>query len=405
MSPPAVTRTGLGADGSLASRWFAWSRRNAARIDAALAAVVTMLGLLGSLTTEEGLVAVVLAVGTTVPIAWRRSRPALSGFTIAVFAYAQLLLIGQPQLATIGVLFAAYGLAAYAHAWAARLGLVLGALGMGMYGYISTYEGAAPQARAANVLFAVVLITVVWTFGMIRRFRMSEVAGLTERARLLELEREQEMKLAAISERTRIAREMHDIVAHSLTVVIAQADGGRYAAAAHPDAAAEALSQISATGRQALSDMRALLAVLRESDQRDLASAPGINDIETLIEDVRRSGVTITLRQNGEPREISTGAGLTAYRIVQESLTNVLKHVGPMATASVTLEWGANALAIAIIDDGRGLAGILPKHDSAGQGVIGMQERAQLYGGSLHARPHDAGGFEVRAVLPYNPSR
>ncbi|MBB3035613.1 sensor histidine kinase [Hoyosella altamirensis] len=401
MAGPSVPAAGKAADGSFVSRWFAWSRRNAMRIDVGIAIFVSLFGLLGVLATADRLLELVLALGMTVPLAWRRRNPEISGFTVAVFAYASLALIGEPRPAAVGVLFAAYGLAAYGSTLAARAGIVAGALGMGIMGVLNTYEGAPMQARIANVVFAVILITVVWTFGMIRRFRINEVAGLTERARLLELEREQEMKLAAVEERTRIAREMHDIVAHSLTVVIAQADGGRYAGATNPDAAVDALSQISSTGRQALTDMRALLAVLREGDSRDLASAPGIDDIPPLLEDYRRSGVSTTLRVTGSPREISTGAALTAYRIVQESLTNVLKHVGPMATAEVRLSWGESELTVTITDDGRGLAGILPKPEAPGQGVLGMKERAQLYGGSVSAGPGEGGGYEVRASLPY----
>ncbi|WP_149360726.1 sensor histidine kinase [Lolliginicoccus suaedae] len=404
-SAPDPPREQRRAGAGLVERWFRFTRAYWLGIDIAIAAIVT----LAALGSQSGLFAgpheVLLALLMTVPLAWRRLRPAWSGFLIAAAAYLHLLVFQDTTSAGLGVLFAVYGLAAYAGPWASRIAWPLAALGVGMAAYLSAISfDRDPRSASINVLSIVALTTVVYLFGLIRRFRINEVAGLTERARLLELEREQETKLAAITERTRIAREMHDIVAHSLTVVIAQADGGRYAARASPAAATEALAQISATGRQALTDMRALLSVLRDGSPRETGSTPAAGEIPALIDDMRRSGLDIELAVEGEARDLPAGPSLTAYRIVQESLTNVLKHAGPRARVTVAIEWTDTALRLSITDDGKGIAGILPRPDTAGQGVRGMQERASLYGGDVTARPLDGGGYVVNARLPLAPA-
>ncbi|MBD8506588.1 sensor histidine kinase [Hoyosella sp. G463] len=402
MAPaPASPRDQRRAGAGLVERWFRFTRARWLGIDIAIAAVVTLAALASQSGLFTGPHEVVLALLMTVPLAWRRLRPAWSGFTIAAAAYLHLLIFQDSTSAGLGVLFAVYGLAAYAGPWASRIAWPLAALGVGVSAYLSAAEfDREPRSAAINIVSVVALTTVVYLFGLIRRFRINEVSGLTERARLLELEREQETKLAAITERTRIAREMHDIVAHSLTVVIAQADGGRYAARASPEAATEALEQISATGRQALTDMRALLSVLRDGSPRETGSTPSAEDIPALIEDMRRSGLDVELVIDGEAREVPAGPSLTAYRIVQESLTNVLKHAGPRARVTVAIEWTDTALRLRITDDGQGLAGILPRPETAGQGVRGMQERASLYGGDVTAGPLDGSGYEVTARLP-----
>jgi signal transduction histidine kinase len=249
-----------------------------------------------------------------------------------------------------------------------------------------------------------VLVVACWAIGTVKRGRIQREAAMLERAQLLELERDQEMRLAATTERARIAREMHDVVAHSLSVVIAQADGGRYAGRADPEAAVGALEQIAATGRQALADMRALLGVLREDGGQEFAPQPDVAAVPGLVEDVRRSGLDIDLLVEGEPRDLPTGSQLAAYRIVQESLTNVLKHAGPASRAWVRLQWRADALEVSVLDDGRGAAAMLAP-DGNGQGLIGMRERAVLHGGRLETGPRHGGGFGVHAVLPYRRRR
>jgi signal transduction histidine kinase len=238
----------------------------------------------------------------------------------------------------------------------------------------------------------------------VRRLGRLEVERLSERARLLEIEREQEARLAATDERARIAREMHDVVAHSLSVTISQADGGRYAARTDPGAAITALETISATGRQALADMRVLLGVLRQDDAHELAPQPDTDAIPGLVQQVSTGGLEVRFDVTGRPRALPPGPSLASYRIVQESLTNVLKHGGPQAHAAVWLNWRDDGLEIRVEDDGRG-AGALPLDrgaaNGAGQGLLGMRERAALHGGQLHAGPREGGGWRVHALLPY----
>ncbi|GGC66157.1 sensor histidine kinase [Hoyosella rhizosphaerae] len=388
---------------SFVERWFAFTRRHWLGIDIGLAAFVTLFGLFGVLAGASHPIDLVVALGLTIPLAWRRMRPALSGYTVAAFAFLSLAVSDTNPPAAVGVLFALYGLAAYSSPLASRLAYPLAIVGMSLAALAPSmsYERSF-GATVINVAFASAVATAVYLSGLVRRYRINEVAGLTERARLLEIEREQETRLAAITERTRIAREMHDIVAHSLTVVIAQADGGRYAAKSDVGAAIDALTQISATGRQALTDMRALLSVLRDDSPRETSSTPQVGDIAALVKEVRRSGLDIAVNTEGEPRELPSGVSLTAYRIVQESLTNVLKHAGPIATVSIDMHWTNDALKLEVVDDGKGIAGILPKAEGVGQGIRGMQERARLYGGVVDAQPTASGGYKVSATLPYS---
>jgi signal transduction histidine kinase len=198
---------------------------------------------------------------------------------------------------------------------------------------------------------------------------------------------------------------MHDVVAHSLSVVIAQADGGRYAGQADPTSATQALEQISATGRQALTDMRTLLGVLREDGGEQYAPQPDVDAVPQLVTDVRASGLDVDLIVEGTPQPLSAGPQLAAYRIVQESLTNVLKHAGPASRAWVRLQWRPDALEVAVLDDGRGASAAIAEPDGMGHGVLGMRERAELHGGRLTAGPRHGGGYGVHATLPYRSPR
>ncbi|RVW05228.1 sensor histidine kinase [Rhodococcus xishaensis] len=384
----------------LSERWYRWSAAHAVAIDRVEAALLSLICL--AVADAGGAAEIVISLGMTVPLAWRRSRTVESGFVIAGFAVLHLLAVDTLMPSSIAVPIALYGFAAYAPRWSSYTALALSIFGATAAGvrYFAFAESGW-QGVAVLSAFAVVFVLAVWAFGDLRRVRIQELEGLAERARLLELERAQEAELAALGERTRIAREMHDIVAHSLTVVIAQADGGRYGAAQNPQAAIAALETISSTGRQALTDMRALLSVLREDRPREFSTMPGADDIDCLVAELRRSGLDVVLDLTGKPRELSPGAGLTAYRIVQESLTNVLKHAGPGAQARVELNWREGELELVVTDDGRGGAAALIEASPGGQGVIGMAERANLHGGKLRAGPLAGGGYRVRGQLPY----
>jgi signal transduction histidine kinase len=256
------------------------------------------------------------------------------------------------------------------------------------------------------------LTLTTFAFSLVRRARRDQIDALQERARRLEAERDQQAVSAAAEERARIAREMHDIVAHSLSVIIAQADGGRYAGQAEPAAAVRSLTTIAETGRAALVDMRRLLGVLRtdEPDEPDdvptgrlpaLRPQPAVDEVADLVDQVRASGLEVSMVRMGTPRTLPPGTGVAVYRICQESLTNVLKHAGPAAHATVLLQWGARSLILEVNDDGRGAAAA---DDGAGQGAVGMRERAAMLGGTLTLGPRPGGGFRVRTEIPIPPA-
>jgi signal transduction histidine kinase len=209
---------------------------------------------------------------------------------------------------------------------------------------------------------------------------------------------------AVAEERTRISREMHDIVAHSLSVMIAQADGGRYAGASDPAAALGALDAIAKTGRDALRDMRGIVRVLREGpdDQTmELRPAPHVRDLQDLITESRQAGLNVTLVRVGHPRYLPPGVGAALQRIAQEALTNAMKHAGPGAEVIVTERWQAERIELSISDDGRGAAA---PNDGDGHGLLGMRERAEMLGGRLRAGPGPTGGFSVVADVPLPPA-
>ncbi|MCK8670048.1 histidine kinase [Rhodococcus sp. HM1] len=386
----------------LIERWSRWSRAHVATIDGVVAVLLAVAGVAGAVTGHEGARGVLVALALTGPLAWRRTRPVLSGGLVAAAAYAHLLVLPQMSvIVPIAVPASVYALAAYAPRWAANGALSAAAIGGAAAGvkYMGQYEGRTLFETVAAAVFVAVLLAGIWAFGRMRGLRLREMESLTERNRLLELDRLKEAELAATQERTRIAREMHDIVAHSLTAMIAQADGGRYAAASDPEAAAGALTTIAETGRRALTDMRSLLSVLREDTPREFTATPGLDDLDALVGQMRGSGLDVTYTVAGQARDLPVGTQLSVYRIVQESLTNVLKHAGPHAHADVRLDWRPDVLVVEVVDDGRGAAALV-QSPPGGQGLTGVEERARLHGGRAVAGPRDGGGYRVRAELP-----
>ncbi len=341
-----------------------------------------------------------ISAGLILPLALRRVRPEWTGILVFSTAFVQWVFAIPIQAAQIGVLVALHALAAYGRRGAARTGLVvcLIAAPLAAVRYVITFETAVPLTIGMAAL-----VLAAWAVGDLQRVRRQQLDALRDRAHRLEVEREQEARLAAADERARIAREMHDVVAHSLSVVIAQADGGRYAAADDPQAAVRACDTISQTGRSALTEMRRLLGVLRTGDGPNRAPTPGLDDIDDLIGGVRDSGLEVRHTSTGTQRPVSTGVALAVYRIVQEALTNVLKHAGPDVVAEVRLDWTPGGLMLAIADNGRGAAADSSLRQDAGgpgHGVPGMTERAALYGGRLQAGPVPGGGYLVRAHFP-----
>ncbi|MEE6287573.1 sensor histidine kinase [Georgenia sp. MJ173] len=360
---------------------------------------------------------VLASIVMPVALYWRRTNPVASAVVVYTAALGHFAL-GAPVLFTDLLIFVAlYSVTAHGPVWAGRLALGGGFIGALLQGSVfagtsgpglggEPIDARLVAANPGTVVYTAGLIGVLcllaWALGLLRRSRLAHTETLAERARRLEIERDQQAQIATAAERSRIAREMHDVVAHSLSVVIAQADGGRYAAPADPDAAVRALTTISETGRAALSDMRKILGVLRAPADDD-ASASAITpqpidaDLDTLVEQVRSAGLPCSVVRMGHARPLPPGTGLTVHRICQEALTNVLKHGGPSATATVMLQWGPQQLTIQVDDTGRGAAAT---SDGLGHGILGMRERVELFAGTIEAGPRPGGGFRVRAVIP-----
>ena len=230
------------------------------------------------------------------------------------------------------------------------------------------------------------------------RYRRAYYAALEGRAARLERERDAQAQIAAAAERARIARELHDVVAHNVSVMVVQADGASYALDNSPERARQALLAIASTGRQALTEMRRMLGVLRSDDgATGVAPLPGIAQLGELLEQTRATGLAVSFTVQGVPAPLPGGLALAAYRIVQESLTNTRKHGGPAASAEVLLRYCEDALTLQITDDGHGAA---TAADGAGHGLTGMRERVALYSGTLDAGPLPGGGYQVTARLP-----
>lgn len=365
--------------------------------------------------------AVVTTLAITVPLAWRRVSPAISAALVYGAVLLQMLL-GPALLlpADLLVLVSLYSVTVHGPRWARRTaiwGAVAGSVLLGVL--IARRDGIDAFASTAYTVFALLTFLVVWALALVRRSRLLRIEALVDRARQAEIDRDQQSQLATAAERARIAREMHDIVAHSLSVVIAQADGGRYAAASDPQAATRALATIGDIGRAALTDMRRLLGVLRTEDGAGHDDPPGVlpapgtrsipavtpqpaeGDVENLVAQLRDTGMNISFARLGTPRNLPPGAGLTVYRIAQESLTNVLKHAGPAPHVTVLLAWNPGSVVLEVADDGRGASA---DSDGRGHGLVGMRERTTMFGGTLAAGPRPGGGFRVRAEIP-TPNR
>lgn len=252
-----------------------------------------------------------------------------------------------------------------------------------------------------DAIFLSGMVAAALGLGLYSATRRAYLAELHDRAERLERERDQQGALAAAAERARIAREMHDIVAHHLTVMVTLSEAAISASAASPERATEVMRSVSATGRRALADTRRLLDVLHQPPGQDvgeaLAPVPDLAQLDVLLEQVRSAGLDTTLEIHGEVPDLPAGVQLTVYRLVQEALTNTLKHGGPGARASVRLRFLPGELRVDVDDDGAGATA--PATASIGSGLVGMQERVHAYGGDVQTGPAQPGGWRVSARL------
>jgi signal transduction histidine kinase len=389
---------------------YAWLGRHKLLVDSALAGFLGLISI-GSLIGVSG-AAIPIVLLMIVPIAIRRRMP-MAAFVTAVIAGAWQVLVLGPTARTAGapahagpipsdiaLLVLLYTVAAYRprrYSIPALLTCIGGSLIAVLFW--QPVPGAVTVGQrlfVAGFLFGGISLAC-WILGDSMRYRRGYYAALEDKAARLEAE----AKVSAAAERARIARELHDVVAHHVSVMVVQADGAGYVLRSDPDRAATALAAVSATGRQALTELRRLLGVLRSTDQHaDLAPVPGLGELRELLDQARAAGLEVSYTLTGTPRELPEGAELAAYRVVQESLTNTRKHAGLAASAAVTLQYEPDGLVVQVTDDGILTQGSGP----AGHGLAGMRERIGMYGGTVLAGPLPAGGFRVRAWLPCPPT-
>jgi signal transduction histidine kinase len=330
-------------------------------------------------------------------LAVRRRFPLGAALVVAGALSVEWLAFGSPEgfgvFATLVI--AGYSVAAHADRRRALAGL--GALAA--TGVIWNLRDPVDTSPTKHIGSAAWLSPVLigWLLGAYLRTRRLYVLELRERADRAEREQEEQAQAAVASERARIARELHDIVAHNVSVMVVQAEAAdEMLARDRPDRARAPVWKIQETGRAALTDMRRMLGILREVDSVPaLQPQPGIANLELLLAKVRESGLPVELEVAGEPEPLPPGIDLSAYRIVQEALTNALKYAGP-ARARVAVRYVAGALELEVSDDGVGTA----NGSGGGHGLVGMRERVALFGGELDAGPAPGGGYVVRARLP-----
>jgi signal transduction histidine kinase len=291
---------------------------------------------------------------------------------------------------------AVYSVAAYGRRWVSLAGLVVAELGLA-----AVWFTPAMLERSTFLLFMGV-IAVAWVLGHFVGDRQVYAAKLEERTAELEQAREELARRAVTEERLRLARELHDVVAHAMSVIAVQSGVGAHVADTQPKEAAKALGAIEATSRAALDELRRLLGVLRQEDEPrgDLAPVPGLADLEGLLAELAKAGLAVKLQVNGTRPPLPAGVDLSAYRIVQEALTNVVKHAGS-ARAQVVVGYLDREVTVEVTDDGRGaVTSVSDGRAGTGHGLIGMRERVQAFGGDLQTGPRPGGGFRVAARLP-----
>jgi signal transduction histidine kinase len=379
------------------NRWASLDRlrHNRFVVEPTLVLVVAALSVVGlSSQGRVGAHTLIFCAALCAPLLLLRVSPRLCFALVALVALLQWLL-SAPQLADLAVLIALYRVAleqdlteVTVAAAVVEAGAIMAALRWSPSEPLKIWVGLTGLGTAAGVL------------GITVRQRRALLGSLQERAARLEVERDQEGRLAAAAERARIAREMHDIVAHNLSVMIALADGASYTIESEPKRAAQATERVSATGRQALLEMRRLLGVLSDdnSDEHPLAPQPRLDRLDELLAQVDAAGIPVTMDLDGDPARLSEGVQLTVFRVAQEALTNTLKHASRPTSAHLALRCQPGDVELEVTDTGTCRSAEAPASGS-GRGLRGMRERALAYGGRLDAGPRPDGGWRVTLRL------
>jgi signal transduction histidine kinase len=370
-------------------------------VDAVIAAVVGLVTLVSVLVEDRKdageqltIAGAALLVVQVVPLVWRRRAP----LAVTLVVVAAGVAYGIAELPDPAIMFApvvaTYTLAAAGPRsltvpWAVA-GVAVGAIAMMI----------SRDADAADVAVNYFSFVTAWVVG-------DTVRGQRERVELIDAQREEEARRAVADERVRIARDLHDVVAHHLSVIVVQAEAAQEVLASKPDRAGAAMGAVADTARSALGELRRVLGVLR-SEGGGRAPQPDLDAVDDLVASVRQAGLTVAVRTEGEPRAVGGVVGVAAYRVVQEALTNVLRHAAA-DRAEVALAYGDDDLVVTVSDDGRGVRSVrtaaADRNDRpGGHGLAGMRERVTVLGGSLDAGPRADGGFAVRARLPLAPT-
>jgi signal transduction histidine kinase len=411
-------------------RLRAFDRRHAALVDVGLAVALFVLSSGWVIDRHALRPSLWFVAALTVPLVFRRRAPMTVFLVLSAVAFVQWL-VTVPGLADASLLVALYTVALESE-WV----LVLAASLIMEIGVVMATVRWTPTANdVKSFVFLTGLAFTALLAGVVVRALRSQLDWLAERAERLEIERDQQASLAAAAERARIAREMHDVVSHNLQVMVTLADAASAAQPSNPARAAEAMHEVSSTGRQALTDMRRMLGVLRDgppasaavpSDAPDAPSAatapaspnapaapaspaapltpqPGLAELDALIERVRGTGLPVELERSGPPFALTDAAGLTVYRIVQEALTNALKHADEPDRVMVHVTFDDPDVSVRVTDDGRTAVGVTGGATgnafAGGHGVTGMAERAAAFGGHLGVGPRPGGGWEVTTTL------
>jgi signal transduction histidine kinase len=296
--------------------------------------------------------------------------------------------MNQPAIPLVTAVIAAYAIIAYAPLRRAIVGTVIVTVG-------ACAQLLIAGQKVGNLGFIFTFVGLAWALGRVTRVRTKQAVEAELKVERLKHEQEDRARQVAAEERGRIARELHDVIAHSVSVMVVQAGAAQQVMAANPPAAARALDSVQETGRQAINELGRLLGMLRDAGELGLNPQPTLAELEQLVADARTSGLPVTLTITGMKRPLPTGVELAVYRIVQEALTNTRKHAGPASSATVLLCYGEDDIAVEVRDDGRGADGY-----GTGHGLVGMRERVSTYGGTLATGRAEGGGFAVRARIP-----
>jgi signal transduction histidine kinase len=347
-----------------------------------------------------------ITAAMTLPLAWRRVQPLwVIGIVGPLFALYRFLEVPEANVSSFAIFLAIFAAGAYSDSPTRNTlrGLAVSFAGMALLYSVFGQEDLVGFDGITIVLISLAInagfFAAAWLLGDAWRRRRIDAAELARRADQLAAEREARARRAVLDERVRIARELHDVVAHHVSVMGVQAAGARRILEADPARAADALASVEDSSRQAVTELHRLVGFLRsEEDETSIEPQPTIEDLDELIERVGEAGLPVEVRRIGRARELPLAVGLSAYRIIQEALTNVIKHAGSAPT-TVILSYLDQALELQVVN-GRGTSGPNTPGESGGRGQLGMRERATMVGGDLSVGPIKGGGYRVAARLP-----